>query len=309
MELFVAFRGRKPTRRCPARAPRAELMAARVATWLAIAVGGTAGALAALGSSGSMPAAAPAPSAGLPLRPLGAIAAIAAQSPSAIPTMAAVTAAPSATSAAPSDSASAAAHAGRQRARKAGCTAARGGSAAAAHDRARATAPRDELRSTQGRVLHRCRAQLRERQRGPDRSGKGLEIPAHRANRLDQPVRPQLGHRLRHAGHHVSRWQRRARRAIATPMRCSLAHATCAASTTRPSVTNCRIRKLASAQKRNGKSARRSAGYCSSALSAVELLPIREVPCVRPGAQNPSADQHEGNARPSLCHQVEADPR
>ena len=78
-------------------------MAARVATWLAIAVGGTAGALAALGSSGSTPAAVPAPSGGLPLRPLGAIAA---QSPRAVPTIAAVTSAPSPTSAAASDSAS-----------------------------------------------------------------------------------------------------------------------------------------------------------------------------------------------------------
>lgn len=83
-------------------------MAARFATLLAIAVGGTAGALAALGSSGSTPAAVPEPSAGLPLRPLGAIAAIASQSPSAIPTIAAVTSAPSPTLAAPSDSASAA---------------------------------------------------------------------------------------------------------------------------------------------------------------------------------------------------------
>ena len=47
-------------------------MAARVATWLAIAVGGTAGALAALGSSGNAPASAPEPSGGLPLRPIGA---------------------------------------------------------------------------------------------------------------------------------------------------------------------------------------------------------------------------------------------
>ena len=50
-------------------------MAARVATWLAIAVGGTGGALAALGSSGSAPAASPAPAASLPMRPLGATAA------------------------------------------------------------------------------------------------------------------------------------------------------------------------------------------------------------------------------------------
>jgi len=68
-------------------------MAARAATWLAIAVGGTAGALAALGGSGSAPAAAPAPSVGLPLRP---VAAIAAQSPSAMP--AAASPAPSASS-------------------------------------------------------------------------------------------------------------------------------------------------------------------------------------------------------------------
>ena len=50
-------------------------MAARPATWLAIAIGGTAGALAALVSSGSAPAASPAPPDGLPLRPLAAIAA------------------------------------------------------------------------------------------------------------------------------------------------------------------------------------------------------------------------------------------
>ncbi|HYQ46475.1 MAG TPA: hypothetical protein VER11_31115 [Polyangiaceae bacterium] len=55
-------------------------MAARVATWLAIALGGTAGALAAMGSSGGAPANAPPPSSGLPLRP---VAAIAAQTPSA----------------------------------------------------------------------------------------------------------------------------------------------------------------------------------------------------------------------------------
>ena len=48
-------------------------MAARVATWLAIAIGGTGGALAAIVSSGNAPAAAPAGS--LPLRPLGEIAA------------------------------------------------------------------------------------------------------------------------------------------------------------------------------------------------------------------------------------------
>jgi len=49
-------------------------MAARAATWIAIAIGGTGGALAAVVNSG-MPPASPAPSAGLPLRPLGAIAA------------------------------------------------------------------------------------------------------------------------------------------------------------------------------------------------------------------------------------------
>jgi TPR repeat protein len=59
-------------------------MAARVATWLAIAVGGTAGAWAALASSGSAPAASAAPSVSLPMRPLGAIAANAAESPSAM---------------------------------------------------------------------------------------------------------------------------------------------------------------------------------------------------------------------------------
>ena len=47
-------------------------MGARLATWLAVAVGGTAGTLAALGSSGSPPAAAPAAS--LPLRPVAGIA-------------------------------------------------------------------------------------------------------------------------------------------------------------------------------------------------------------------------------------------
>jgi len=50
-------------------------MAARVATWLAIAVGGSAGALAAMGSSGGAPASAPPPPSGLPLRPVSAIAA------------------------------------------------------------------------------------------------------------------------------------------------------------------------------------------------------------------------------------------
>lgn len=63
-------------------------MAARVATWLAIAVGGTAGTLAALGSSGSAPAASPAPSVAPPLRP---VAALAAQGPSATPALAART--------------------------------------------------------------------------------------------------------------------------------------------------------------------------------------------------------------------------
>jgi len=63
-------------------------MALRVATWLAIAVGSTGGAMAALVSSGSVPAAAPAPSVSLPLRPLSAIAASAAppaEAPSASP--------------------------------------------------------------------------------------------------------------------------------------------------------------------------------------------------------------------------------
>ncbi|MEI9954261.1 MAG: hypothetical protein WDO74_36120 [Pseudomonadota bacterium] len=70
-------------------------MAARLATWLAIAVGGTAGAWAALASSDSAPAASAAPSVSLPLRPLGAIAAIAAQGPSATPALAAATSSPS----------------------------------------------------------------------------------------------------------------------------------------------------------------------------------------------------------------------
>jgi len=65
-------------------------MGARFATWLAIALGGTAGALAAIGSSGSAPAAAPAPSFDMPLRPVASIAARA-PSPSAavVPTPAA----------------------------------------------------------------------------------------------------------------------------------------------------------------------------------------------------------------------------
>lgn len=49
-------------------------MGARVATWLAVAVGGTAGTLAAIGSSGRTPAAAPLPSAEMPLRPVTSIA-------------------------------------------------------------------------------------------------------------------------------------------------------------------------------------------------------------------------------------------
>jgi len=52
-------------------------MAPRVATWLAIAVGGTGGALAALVSSVSAPAAAPSSAVNLPLRPLNAIAEVA----------------------------------------------------------------------------------------------------------------------------------------------------------------------------------------------------------------------------------------
>jgi TPR repeat protein len=50
-------------------------MAARVATWLAIAVGGTGGALAAWAGAGPAPSASPSSSSGLPLRPLSAIAA------------------------------------------------------------------------------------------------------------------------------------------------------------------------------------------------------------------------------------------
>jgi TPR repeat protein len=73
-------------------------MSARIATWLAIAVGGTGGAFAALASSGSAPLAAPLPSAGLPLRPL---AEIAAPSPSAAPTVAAAAPSPSAEAATP----------------------------------------------------------------------------------------------------------------------------------------------------------------------------------------------------------------
>jgi len=75
-------------------------MGARFATWLAIALGGTAGALAAIGSSGSAPAAAPAPSFGVPLRP---VASMAARAPSAPPSP--VIATPPASSAtAPADS-------------------------------------------------------------------------------------------------------------------------------------------------------------------------------------------------------------
>ena len=50
-------------------------MAPRIATWLAIVVGGTAGALAANVSSGNAPAAPPPSSSDLPLRPLNALAA------------------------------------------------------------------------------------------------------------------------------------------------------------------------------------------------------------------------------------------
>ncbi|HYQ00157.1 MAG TPA: hypothetical protein VER96_15885 [Polyangiaceae bacterium] len=70
-------------------------MGARVATWLAIAVGGTAGTLAAIGSSGRAPATAPLPSAEMPLRP---VASIAARTPSA--TVAAAAPSPSANAAA-----------------------------------------------------------------------------------------------------------------------------------------------------------------------------------------------------------------
>ncbi len=56
MELFLAFRGRKPTVDALLERLGTELMAARVPTWLAIAVGGTGGAWAALASSGSEPA-------------------------------------------------------------------------------------------------------------------------------------------------------------------------------------------------------------------------------------------------------------
>jgi len=63
-------------------------MAPRVATWLAIAIGGTGGTLAALVSSGNAPASSAAPAGSLPLRPLGAIAA---EGPSARTTAAAPT--------------------------------------------------------------------------------------------------------------------------------------------------------------------------------------------------------------------------
>jgi hypothetical protein len=63
-------------------------MAARVATWLAIAFGGTAGGLAAWGSTETAPAAAPLSSIGLPLRP---IAAMAAPAPSTTPATVAAT--------------------------------------------------------------------------------------------------------------------------------------------------------------------------------------------------------------------------
>jgi hypothetical protein len=56
-------------------------MAARVATWLAIAVGGTAGAFAAWGSTGSAPGTAAASSVALPLRPIGALAGQASSTP------------------------------------------------------------------------------------------------------------------------------------------------------------------------------------------------------------------------------------
>jgi TPR repeat protein len=73
-------------------------MAARFATWLAIAVGGTAGALAALISSGSVPASSSAAPASLPLRPLSEIAT---QSSSAPPSSAALAPSPTPPSAAP----------------------------------------------------------------------------------------------------------------------------------------------------------------------------------------------------------------
>ncbi|MEI9938536.1 MAG: hypothetical protein WDO69_15065 [Pseudomonadota bacterium] len=85
-------------------------MAARVATWLAIAVGGTGGALAALVGSGSAPSAVPEPSPSVspPLRPLGALAAHAAEAASAPQMMAAPNALPSSpTESAPSSAASA----------------------------------------------------------------------------------------------------------------------------------------------------------------------------------------------------------
>jgi TPR repeat protein len=81
-------------------------MGARVATWLAIAVGGTAGALAAIGSSGGAPASAPAPSGEMPLRPVASIAARAPSVPATIanPTPAASAATPPASSSEPTES-------------------------------------------------------------------------------------------------------------------------------------------------------------------------------------------------------------
>lgn len=58
-------------------------MGARVATWLAIAVGGTAGAMAAMGSTGDAPAVTPAT--GFPLRPVAAMATQAASARPAVP--------------------------------------------------------------------------------------------------------------------------------------------------------------------------------------------------------------------------------
>jgi TPR repeat protein len=78
-------------------------MGARVATWLAIAVGGTGGALAALVSSGGAPAAPPLTQVSLPLRPLAEIAAQGASSAGVV----AVTAANSAAAAAQGEPATA----------------------------------------------------------------------------------------------------------------------------------------------------------------------------------------------------------
>ncbi len=77
----------------------------------------------------------------------------------------------------------------RERLRQISSPAARGRPLAVADHQTGAAPPRDALRSAPSRGLHRRRAQLRERQRGPHGSGKSRQIPAHRHHRLDQPMR------------------------------------------------------------------------------------------------------------------------